>query len=349
MAIGALIRGRLAREQQQPGGLVLAGGRRHTADTIWKAWAANKSPHTVSAYYDDLENFAQFFSRALGLSHRLKPLEALTKLFQQSAPSANEIAIHFQTYLKGAHLAPATINRHISTLRSLTKLARMLGVITWMIEIPNVRHEQRRSTLGPTIADVQALLAATAGDTETETRDYAIITVFFCLGLRVAELCRLDLRDVDFKSKTMWILGKGRSEKELVPLPDLVLDAIRRYLTYRSQNAGPLFQSFGNKGKHSDRRLETRSVLRIVRTLGEKVGLHVWCHGLRHTSITTAAEQGQRVGLGLDKVRAHSRHANLATLTTYIDDHDRQGTKRTLAELVADELRSTQARHREGE
>jgi hypothetical protein len=42
--------------------------------------------------------------------------------------------------------------------------------------------------------------------------------------------------------------------------------------------------------------------------------------------------------LGLDKIRAQSRHANLATLTTYLDDHDRQGTKRTLADLVASTL-----------
>jgi integrase/recombinase XerC len=339
MAVSALVRGRLARDLQLgTPGLVLAAGRRHTAETIWRAWAQNKSPHTVSAYYDDLGNFAAFFSRALGISPRLKPLEAMTKLFQQSAPSANEIAIHFSAYLQGAHLSPATVNRHISTLRSLTKLARMLGLITWMIEIPNVRHERRRSTLGPTVPQVREMLAATSADTEAETRDHAIITVFFCLGLRVAELCTLDLRDIDLTARTAWILGKGRREKELVPLPAPVVAAIRRYLPYRGTSAGPLFQSRGNRGKHRDQRLETRSVLRIVRTLGQKIGLHVWCHGLRHTSVTTAAEQGQRVGLGLDKVRAHSRHANLATLTLYLDDHDRQGTKKTLADLVGSAL-----------
>jgi integrase len=96
-----------------------------------------------------------------------------------------------------------------------------------------------------------------------------------------------------------------------------------------------VFLTRGQRGKNRDGRLESRSVLRIIRELGQRVGLHVWCHGLRHTSITVATELGQRAGLGLDKVRAHSRHANLATLSTYIDNHDRQGTKRTLADLVA--------------
>ena len=52
----------------------------------------------------------------------------------------------------------------------------------------------------------------------------------------------------------------------------------------------------------------------ISRTLGQQVGLHVWCHSLRHTSITQAVELGQRAGLGLDKIRAHSRHRTIATV-----------------------------------
>lgn len=64
-------------------------------------------------------------------------------------------------------------------------------------------------------------------------------------------------------------------------------------------------------------------------------GLHVWCHSLRHTSITPAAELGQKAGLGLDKIRAHSRHRSIATLMFYVDEHDRQRTQATLADLVA--------------
>jgi integrase len=64
----------------------------------------------------------------------------------------------------------------------------------------------------------------------------------------------------------------------------------------------------------------------------------VWCHSLRHTSITQAAELGQKAGLGLDKIRAHSRHSSIATLMLYVDEHDRQRTQQTLADLVAGSL-----------
>jgi integrase len=101
-----------------------------------------------------------------------------------------------------------------------------------------------------------------------------------------------------------------------------------------------LFQTRGERGKNRNGALETRSVLRIVRELGQKVGLHVWCHSLRHTSITQAAELGQRAGLGLDKIRAHSRHRSIATLMLHVDEHNRQRTQTTLADLVAATLTS---------
>jgi hypothetical protein len=48
----------------------------------------------------------------------------------------------------------------------------------------------------------------------------------------------------------------------------------------------------------------------------------------------------QRAGLGLDKIRAHSRHRSIATLMLYVDEHDRQRTQTTLADLVANTLGS---------
>src|SRR5213595_2116006 len=47
--------------------------------------------------------------------------------------------------------------------------------------------------------------------------------------------------------------------------------------------------------------VETPSVLRIVRELGERVGLHLWCHSLRHSGITVAVEQSTALGLSLTK------------------------------------------------
>jgi integrase len=335
-----LVRGLQARTSL-PAPLTIAAGRAHTAETILKAWFQGKSENTIRSYRHDLEGFALYFSRALAISPPIEVPEALWRLFKQSAPSAHEIVLGFRAYLDSAHLAPSCINRHMATLRSVTRIGRMLGVMTWYLEVPGVRAEKRRKTVGPTVADVRRLLEATSGNTEAETRDYAIVLTLFCLGLRVSELCGLNLQETDLDRGNSWIKGKGKHEKELVPLPAVVVEAIRRYLVHRGTVAGPLFITRGNRGTRRDGRLETRSVLRIVRTLGQRIGLHVWCHALRHSSITAALEAAGKVGIGFDKVRAHSRHAAIATLLLYADEHDREGMQRRLADLVAGTLTDT--------
>jgi hypothetical protein len=72
------------------------------------------------------------------------------------------------------------------TLRSVSKLARMLGLVQggWYLEVPGVKAERRRDTRGPAVEDIRRMLAATAGDTETATRDAAIVVVLFALGLQ---------------------------------------------------------------------------------------------------------------------------------------------------------------------
>jgi integrase/recombinase XerC len=324
-----------------PAPLSLAAGRQHTVETILRAWYQGKSAHTIAAYRHDLEDFALYLSLALRISPRLSVNDAMAKLFRQSSPSAHEIVLGFREWMMGGQLSPASINRHLATLRSMSKLARMLGAVgDWRLEVPGVKAEPRRDTSGPSVADVRAMLDATRGDTEAETRDHAILLTLYALGLRVAELCGLTLQETDLDRGTAWVKGKGRREKALIPLPASVVAAIRRYLVYRGPTDGPLFQSRGLRGKARDGRLDTRSVLRIVRTRGQQVGLHVWCHGLRHTGITAAVEHGQKAGVGLDQIRVFSRHRTLATMLLYRDEHDRVTTHRTLVDIVAAQVAS---------
>jgi site-specific recombinase XerC len=89
-----------------------------------------------------------------------------------------------------------------------------------------------------------------------------------------AELCGLNLDETDLARGTTWIKGKGKREKELLPLPTPVVQAIRRYLRWRGGTAkGPLFLTrSGRISASGEHRLQTRSVLRIVRVLGPEGG-----------------------------------------------------------------------------
>ena len=332
-----IVKGRDGRSEL-PATLTIAAGRKHTSETILRAWFEGKATHTIASYKHDLEDFALYFSRALGISPPMKVPEALTRLFAESAPSAHEIVLAFRHWLMSARLASSSINRHLATLRSVTKLGRMLGMMGWYLEVPSVKAERQREVRGPSIDDIRRLLEATSADTEAETRNYAIIATLYCLGLRVSELCSLNLEDTDLERGNTWIKAKGRRDRELVPIPTIATAAIRRYLVHRGTTAGPLFQTRGNRGKHRSGRLETRSVLRIVRELGQSIGVHVWCHGLRHSAITTAIEKGQQAGIGLDQIRVYSRHRTLTTMLIYRDEHDRASTQRQLADVVASTL-----------
>ena len=319
----------------EPPTLVLAGGQRRSAESVLDAWRAGKSPNTMRSYAHDLEAFARFLSDGLSITPPLAIEAALDRLFWEDSASAHGIVLGFRASLLAANLAPASVNRALATLRSISKLARMLGVVHggWHLEVPGVKAEHRRDTRGPAVDDIRRMLETTAGDTKAETRDYAIIVTLFCLGLRVSELCGLNLEETDLARATVRIQGKGRRERELVPVPAVVVEALRRYLVHRGTERGPLFLSRCRRREF--RRLHCRSVLRLVTAHGERAGVRVWCHALRHTAITEAIIRGQQAGLGLDQIRAFSRHRSLQTMLVYRDAREQMAVQRQLVDVVA--------------
>ena len=92
-------------------------------------------------------------------------------------------------------------------------------------------------------------------------------------------------------------------------------------------------------GEAPERRARDARVLRIVHELGQQLGLHIWCHGLRQTASRKPPNSGNAPA-GLDKIRTFSRRRTIATLMIYVDEHDRQQTEKTLGALVAGTLTS---------
>ena len=91
-----------------------------------------KSEKTLKSYMTALEDFSDFL--------RHKNVEsALQYFFQLDGGKANIIVNEYkQILLDKAKNAPATINRKLSALRAVTKLGRMLGLISWQIDVKNL-------------------------------------------------------------------------------------------------------------------------------------------------------------------------------------------------------------------
>jgi site-specific recombinase XerD len=76
--------------------------------------------------------------------------------------------------------------------------------------------------------EVESLLAAPSADA-SGLRDTAVLELLYGSGLRVAELCRLDVGDVDLHMQRVRVMGKGSKER-VVPVGDFAVEALRTYL-----------------------------------------------------------------------------------------------------------------------
>src|SRR4051812_41114352 len=207
-------------------------------------------------------------------------------------------------------LPVTTINRRLAMLRSLIKLANMLGLVSWTLWVKNAPTQPYRDTRGPGRAGFRAMLdAAHAQPGPKGLRDVALLRLLHDLGLRRSEAVRLDIDDVDLPGNRISILSRGRLWKEPVPLPAPTRAALAAWLESREPEPGPLFINFDRAGK--GHRLTGAAVYHIVGRLGAKAGLTVRPQGLRHLAITTALD---RTDGDVCAVATFSRHKDLHTL-----------------------------------
>jgi integrase/recombinase XerC len=162
------------------------------------------------------------------------------------------------------------------------------------------------------------LTAAAAGtDQELDavgSRDSAILELLYATGVRVSELCGLDIDDVDAERRTIRVMGKG-SKQRTVPYGVPAQHALTRWLdagrsTLVVDGSGPaLF--LGRRG----RRIDPRAVRTLVhKQLKAVEGVpDLGPHGLRHTAATHLLEGGA----DLRSVQELLGHATLATTQIY--------------------------------
>lgn len=174
--------------------------------------------------------------------------------------------------------------------------------------------------------DARALLDSIDRNTDAGKRDYAMILLSITAGLRIVELQRADIGDIEILNRepVIFIQGKGRDEKdEYKKLPPAVLDAIREYLDTRStkDKAAPLFAGIGNRSR--GRRLEEPSISRIIKDRMKAAGFdshRLSAHSLRHSSVTFLLESGATV----QEAQHHARHASAETTAIYSHNIDQR-------------------------
>jgi len=132
-------------------------------------------------------------------------------------------------------------------------------------------------------SEIKKLFSAPDKSTEMGIRDLAILVTLGFTGVRLQEIVKADLSDIDFERETLRVLGKGSKER-LIPLNKIVITTLREYLERRpiSESEAIFLNRFG-------KRLTGRSVENIVKKYVHLAGINkakISPHKLRHTFAT---------------------------------------------------------------
>ncbi|TCJ22581.1 tyrosine recombinase XerC [Nocardioides jejuensis] len=261
------------------------------------------TPHTVRAYLGDLDSLLGHVARLGGDSLDDLDLRALRSWLAKQ-----------QTLGK----ARTTIARRATSARVFTAWLLRTGRIT---ADPGARlaspkaHRVLPEVLrqDEAIALVETATATAAEEGPMGVRDAAILELLYATGIRVGELCGLDIDDLDFDRNVVRVFGKGRKERT-VPFGQPASAALRRWIAERSSiaRAGSGAALFlGARGGRVDQRVVRQVVHDRVSSVPGAPDIAP--HGLRHTAATHLLEGGA----DLRTVQELLGHASMATTQVY--------------------------------
>ncbi|MGH3785307.1 MAG: tyrosine recombinase XerC [Pseudonocardiaceae bacterium] len=262
------------------------------------------SPHTVQAYRGDVTALLQYLVNAGRDDLALLDLQLLRSWLGAQHRSGHQ---------------RSTLARRVAAARAFTAWATRTGVLR---SDPGLRliaprpHRTLPAVLHPEQA-AAALHAAQQGAAQADPialRDHAAVELLYATGIRVAELCGLDLGDLDNQRRLVRVLGKGAKERA-VPYGVPAERAVCRWLEQgrpalaQPHSAAALF--LGARGRRIDQRIIRTVVHDAVAAVPGAADMGP--HGLRHSAATHLLEGGA----DLRTVQELLGHATLATTQLY--------------------------------
>ena len=258
------------------------------------------SPRTSEAYRRDVERLA---------------LYALTKGARTPTDISSRVLREFVYHLKDLGLAPASIRRNVSSVRTYFRFLLGDGHV---VRDPSERLEtpKRWRSLPDVLSvdEVGRLLAAPSLDDPLTFRDRALLELAYGAGLRVSEWITLAVRDVLFEEGLVRVFGKGSKER-LVPIGRSAIGAVAIYL----RELRPRLEHGEGKGilllNARGRPLTRMGAWKILRRYVEKAQItkHVSPHTLRHSFATHLLEGGA----DLRAVQEMLGHVDISTTQIY--------------------------------
>ncbi|MGA3237689.1 MAG: site-specific tyrosine recombinase XerD [Bryobacteraceae bacterium] len=254
------------------------------------------SANSLSAYSADLSKFNAF----LGDSPKLQDAEEIR---------------HYIDHLYAVKLSNRSIARHLTTLRSFYGFLLREGVVesdpTQLLRSP---RQWQTIPKFLNLEEIERLLDAPDKTRPTGLRDYAMLQLLYATGLRVSELCRVGVSDLNLEVGVLRTTGKGNKQR-LVPAGR---EAIRAVEDYARNGRPALLKGRASRYLFVTARggcLTRQAFWSLVTIHGRKAGIFrgLTPHVLRHSFATHLLEHGA----DLRSVQAMLGHADISTTQIY--------------------------------
>lgn len=254
------------------------------------------SPQTVKAYRTDLNQFIEFCN----LRNKFTAIDLTERFIKKYLMQLSETG-----------LDKRSISRKLASVRGLLKYAFQNQIINSnpVAYIKNPRSNKKLPEVTTTESILKIYGLADEAEDEPE-RIKIIFEILYGCALRVSELCDLNFGDLDIKSHTLRVKGKG-SKMRIVPVGQKSIEIIDEYLniTNHQRNNEPLIKTRGGN------RIYPRFVHRIINKYLSKVTdiKKKSPHVLRHSAATHMLDRGA----DLRAVKELLGHENLSTTQIY--------------------------------
>lgn len=254
-------------------------------DEFTEQLSLSKSRTTVDAYRYDVSRFLEYVhDKNIRRISTLKPQHIISYL----------------GFCKSHGKSDSSIHRYYMSIRSFCRYLRRIKAIQFDLteDITPPMNKQKAPRV-PTIEEVEKILKQPDIETESGTRDRAILELLYSSGLRASELCDLELKDV--QEKQILVTCGKRGKTRSVPITNEACVWIKLYIqAYRGKEAGYLFQTC--MGKQIRRQL----LCRIVSEYANAAGIEgITTHCLRHACATHLLSQGADLRM-IQEVLGHS-------------------------------------------
>ncbi|WP_158735244.1 site-specific tyrosine recombinase XerD [Alteribacillus sp. YIM 98480] len=264
------------------------------------------SENTLSSYKRDLLNYISHLEK-----NYLNDIEQIERSH----------IVDFLFTLKESGRSASTIARTISSIRAfhqfLLRDQRLKKDPSELVEIPKGEKKLPDVLSG---SEVEKLLSASEGVTAFDLRNKAMLELMYATGLRVTELCELEVGDIHLQMGFVHCIGKGNKER-IIPLGKMAQEALEQYIhkgrsfLMKKKRHDVLFVN------HHGNQLSRQGFWKILKSAAEKANIQkkLTPHTLRHSFATHLLENGA----DLRAVQEMLGHADISTtqIYTHVSNH----------------------------